>query len=61
MTEVRRPALPEQLRNKCAVYLKVFDHTQEAGAANARAYRDFLSSSADAAFIRAAGKQVLTA
>ena len=57
LNEIRRPALPPELRNKLAIYMKEFDQTQDAGAANARAYRDFLNRSADAAFIRSAAKQ----
>lgn len=60
MMETRVPALPAELRGKCAVVAKVFDHTQEANPANARAYRDFLSNylrtAADAAALRAGGK-----
>ncbi len=54
--ETRGPALPDYLRNKYVVCMKEFDHTQDAGLANARAYRDFLNTSPDAGFIRAAGK-----
>jgi Na+-transporting methylmalonyl-CoA/oxaloacetate decarboxylase gamma subunit len=52
--ETRRSALPPALRNKCAVFLKVVDHTQSAGAANARKCRDFLRQAPAARFIRAA-------
>ena len=55
--ETRRPALPEELRNKSVICMKVFDHTQNAGPANARAYREFLNVSPDAAFIKSRGKK----
>lgn len=57
MRETSRPALPGPLRDKCAVHMKVLDHTQQANAANARAYRDFLRTSPDATFIKSAGKK----
>ncbi|MFH1732811.1 MAG: hypothetical protein ABIF82_14325 [Planctomycetota bacterium] len=55
--ETRRPAVPDELRNKSVICLRVFSHTQEAGPANARAYREFLNESPDAAFIRSSGKK----
>ena len=54
MTEVRRLALPEELRNKSAIFLKTFNRTESSAGPNARAYRDFLNTSPDAAFIRSA-------
>jgi len=53
----RRPAVPEELRSKSVICLRVFSHTQEAGPANARAYRDFLNGSPEAAFIKSSGKK----
>ena len=55
---VRRPALPQHLRGKVVICLKIFDLTEDAGPANARAYRDFLKTSPEAAFIRASGRKV---
>ena len=55
---VRRPALPEHLRGKSVICLRTFDLTEEAGPANARAYRDFLKTSPEAAFIKSSGRQV---
>ena len=55
--ETRVPAQPDAVRHKCAVVVQVLDHTQEASAANARRYRDFLIESAEAAFVRGAEKQ----
>ena len=55
---VRRPALPQHLRGKSVICLKTFDRTEDAGQANARAYRDFLRTSPDAAFVKSSGRNV---
>jgi len=55
---MRRPALPEHLRGKSVICLKTFDRTQDAGPANARAYRSFLKTSPEAAFIKSSGRAV---
>jgi len=54
----RRPTLPEHLRGKSVICLKRFYHTQDAGPANARAFRTFLKTSPDAAFVKSSGRQV---
>ena len=56
--ETRLPAQPDALRNKCVVVMKTLRHTEAANETNAREYRKFLNTSPDAAFIKAAGKQV---
>jgi hypothetical protein len=55
--DVRRPALPERLRGKSVICLKTFDLRQEASPANARAYRSFLNTSPEAAFIKSSGRE----
>lgn len=55
--DVRRPVLPERLRGKSVICLKTFDLRQEASPANARAYRSFLNTSPEAAFIRSSGRE----
>ena len=54
----RGPVLPEHLRGKSVICLKTFYHTQDAGPANARAFRTFLKTSPDAAFVKASGREV---
>lgn len=55
--ETRGPAVPDEFRNKSVICLRIFSHTQGAGPANARAYRDFLNESAEVAFIKSSGKK----
>ena len=55
--EVRQPSVPDEFRGKVRICVKTFDHTQEAGLANARAYRKFFNTAPETAFIRARGKK----
>ncbi len=55
--EVRQPSVPDGFRGKVRICVKTFDHTQEAGLANARAYRKFFNTAPETAFIRTRGKK----
>jgi len=56
VNQAATPSLPARLVGKSAIFLKEFDSTQRASQANALAYRNHIAESADAAFIRQAGK-----
>ena len=52
-----RPLLPSELLGKSAIFLKEFDHTQNASRANAIAYCKYLNDTPDSAFIAEIGKR----